>query len=60
MRFQIMTHDRAKKKTVRKIVSGRLLQFYDNLKGFFQVDTEEFYRRLVQQAEAAERSSRPR
>lgn len=53
-------HDRAKKKTVRKIVSGRLLQFYDNLKGFFQVDTEEFYRRVVQQAEAAERSSRPR
>ena len=48
--------DRAKKKTLRT----RLLQFYDNLKGFFQVDTEDFYRRVVQQAEAAERRSRPR
>ena len=49
MRFQIMEQprDRAKKKTLRKIMPGRFLQFYDDLKGFFQVDTEDFYRRVV-------------
>jgi hypothetical protein len=38
-------------KTARKKVSVRLRDFYSELKALVDVDTEDFYRRVMQQAQ---------
>jgi DNA-binding protein Fis len=51
---QTCTDAKRRQHTARKIVSERLRRFYAELKGTVEVDAEDFYRTVMQQAQSGQ------